>query len=94
MQLLLVTMALLGIAPAGQLSAAPQPAGRAALNPSCPDDPAAHLARSAKDGQFRKLGELPPADVYAAVYRRGPDGCMIPVMYRELPTPPAPALRR
>ena len=89
MQLHLVALALLGIAPATGLAAAPQPAGRTALNPSCPDDPGAHLARSRKDGQFRKLGELPPADAFAAVYRRGPDGCMIPVMYRERQAPPA-----
>ena len=90
MRLHFVAFALLGIAPAGELAAAPQPAGRTALNPSCPDNPAAHLARERKDGQFRKLGELPPADAYAAVYRRGPDGCMIPVMYRERQALPAP----
>ena len=89
MQLYLVALALLVFAPAGELTAAPQPAGRTALNPSCPDDPAAHLARERKDKQFRKLDELPPADAYAAVYRRGPDGCMIPVMYSQRQVPPA-----
>jgi hypothetical protein len=29
----------------------------------------------------RKLAELPPADTYAAVYRRDDRGCMVPVMY-------------
>ena len=89
MRMHFVALALLWIAPSGELAAAPQPAVRTALNPACPDDPAAHLARSRKDGQVRKLGELPPADAYAAVYRRGPDGCMIPVMYRERQAPPA-----
>lgn len=90
MQLHLVALVLLVVAPAGELAAAPQPAGRTAFNPSCPDDPAAHLARERKDGQFRKLGELPPADAYAAVYRRGPDGCMVPVMYRQRDARPQP----
>jgi hypothetical protein len=90
MKLQLVAIALLGIAPAGDLAAAPPPVGRTALDPSCPDDPAAHLARERKQGQFRRLTDLPPADAYAAVYRRGPDGCMIPVMYRERGVPPAP----
>ena len=90
MQLHLVALALLGIASAGELSAAPPPAGRTALNRPCPDDPATHLARERRQGQFRKLTDLPPADAYAAVYRRGPDGCMIPVMYRDRQAPPAP----
>ena len=29
----------------------------------------------------QKLSELPPADTYAAVYRRDERGCIIPVMY-------------
>ena len=85
-----IAIALIAIAPLEGLAAAPQPAGRTVVSPSCPDDPAAHLARERKDGQFRKLTDLPPADAYAAVYRRGPDGCMVPVMYRERQAPPAP----
>ena len=85
-----IAIALIAIAPWGSLAAAPQPAGRTVANPSCPDDPAAHLARERKDGQYRKLTDLPPADAYAAVYRRGPDGCIVPVMYRERQAPPAP----
>ena len=88
MPLHLLAVALLAFVPAGNVAAAPQPAGRTALNPSCPDDPAAHLARSRKDGQFRRLVELPPADTFAAVYRRGPDGCIVPVLYRERPARP------
>lgn len=29
----------------------------------------------------QKLTELPPADTYAAVYRRDERGCIVPVMY-------------
>ena len=32
----------------------------------------------------RKLGELPPADTYAAVYRLDERGCMVPVKFREV----------
>jgi hypothetical protein len=32
----------------------------------------------------RKLGELPPADTFAAVYRLDERGCMVPAMYREV----------
>ena len=32
----------------------------------------------------RKLGELPPADAYAAVYRLDDRGCMVPVKFREV----------
>jgi hypothetical protein len=29
----------------------------------------------------QKLTELPPADTYAAVYKRDESGCIVPVMY-------------
>ena len=32
----------------------------------------------------RKLGELPPAEAYAAVYRLDERGCMVPVKFREV----------
>lgn len=32
----------------------------------------------------RRLGELPPADVYAAVYRLDERGCMAPLRYRAV----------
>ena len=32
----------------------------------------------------RKLGELPPADAFAAVYQLDERGCMVPVKYREV----------
>ena len=32
----------------------------------------------------RKLGQLPPAEAYAAVYRLDERGCMVPVKFREV----------
>jgi len=32
----------------------------------------------------KKLGELPPADAYAAVYRLDERGCMVPVKFRDV----------
>ena len=32
----------------------------------------------------QKLGELPPADAFAAVYRLDERGCMVPVKFREI----------
>jgi hypothetical protein len=90
MRLLFLAALSLSPAPAGALAAPPRSIAQPTFDRSCPDDPAAHLARTHKDGQYRKLTELPPADAFAAVYRRGPDGCMIPVRLRERQAPPAP----
>ena len=32
----------------------------------------------------KKLGELPPAETYAAVYHLDERGCMVPVKYRDV----------
>ena len=32
----------------------------------------------------QKLGELPPAETYAAVYRLDERGCMVPVKFRDI----------
>ncbi len=78
---------------ASALGAAPQSTVIGNLPSSCPDNPVARLARADK-GVFRKLTELPPAQTYAAVYRRGADGCMVAVLYRDRDAPPANATRR
>ena len=55
------------------------PVGR----PQCANDPTAHLARPGGDAQSKKLTDLPPADAYHAVFRRGADGCMVPVKMND-----------
>jgi len=92
MRLLFVALSLLALTPASALSAAPRPAGQPGVHRPCPNDPAVRWARSHKGVEFRKLTDLPPAETYAAVYRRGPDGCMIPVLFRERSA--APTRRR
>lgn len=32
----------------------------------------------------KKLTELPPAETYAAIYQLDGEGCMVPVMYRDV----------
>ena len=34
--------------------------------------------------ESRKLGELPPAETFAAVYQLDERGCMVPVKYRQV----------
>ena len=83
MRSLFLAASLLTLAPASAASAAPRPAGQPGINRSCPNDPAIRWGRSHDGVEYRKLTDLPPAEAYAAVYRRGPDGCMIPVLFRE-----------
>ena len=59
-------------------AAAPR-SGAAAGEPRCVNDPTKQLARPGKSAQLRKLTELPPADAYLAVLRRGTDGCIVPI---------------
>ena len=59
--------------------------------PDCPEA-TSHLAgrQGSWDGKAlrpRRLGELPPADAYAAVYRRDERGCVVPVMFRDIGKP-------
>ena len=84
---------MLSVLAASALVAAPRPAVMVNGPSSCPDNPAAHLARSG-NGVLRKLTELPPAQTYAAIYRRGANGCMVAVLYRDRDAPPANASRR
>ena len=75
---------------AASSAAAGNPAsGQTALmQGDCPNA-ASHLAR--KGGVWRnepimpqKLTELPPAETFAAVYRRDERGCIVPVKYRDI----------
>jgi hypothetical protein len=61
----------------------------ALIPPDCPNNPASHLANQGSawrgdPAKPKKLNELPPADAYAAVYRRDERGCMVPVKHREV----------
>lgn len=79
-----------GIAPASQ-PAATVPASKAAKTLAAPDCPAATSEMAGRMSRWRgkpvkpqRLGDLPPADTYAAVYRLDERGCMVPVMYRDV----------
>ncbi len=93
MRLFVLAPTLLLAVATSALAAAPRPSVLTQSRAACPDNPTAHLARSDK-GVFRKLGELPPAETYAAVHRRGSDGCTVPVLYRDRDAPPARAEKR
>ena len=41
------------------------------------------VAQSSDGRVFRRLGELPPADAYQAVYRLGADGCIDPLLVSD-----------
>lgn len=77
---LLFPLVILGLAAAMPAAAKP-----ALTNPDCPEVKS-HLAKEGdpKRAKPRKLSELPPAETYAAVYRRDERGCMIPVKYRQV----------
>ncbi len=92
MRLFFLGSVMLSAVTASALAAAPRPTMMVNGPSSCPANPAVHLARSDK-GIFRKLDKLPPAENYAAVYRRGTDGCMVPVLYRGRHAPPTSANR-
>ena len=93
MRSFILTPVILSVVAASALVAAPRRHVMVNGPSSCPDNPAAHLGRS-DNGVLRKLTELPPAQTYASVYRRGADGCMVPVLYRDRDAPPANASRR
>ena len=65
-----------------QAPSAPQHAIRfvqATPDEQCPR-PLVHRDGPRRGGEMRKLGELPPADAYHAVYRLDDKGCVDPVM--------------
>ncbi len=93
MRLFFLVSVMLSTVTASALAAAPRPTMTVNGPSSCSANPTVHLARS-DEGIFRKLNKLPPAETYAALYRRGTDGCMVPVLYRDRDAPPASATRR
>jgi hypothetical protein len=71
--------------------ASPLPAKAPSLQKPGADCPSA-TGQFARDGNGwvrkpvkpQKLGELPPADAFAAVYRLDERGCMVPVKFRDV----------
>ena len=80
---------MIALAATGSAQTLAPPARQSPLaNQDCPEA-AAQFA--GKGGMWRgdpatprKLAELPPADSFAAVYRRDERGCMVPVRYRDV----------
>ncbi|MGN6154847.1 MAG: hypothetical protein ACTHN4_03830 [Sphingomicrobium sp.] len=78
-----LAITLLAVLPAAGATAAQAPEDRlAAASKECPK-PASHYA--AKPGEPlkpRKLTELPPGNMYSAVYRRDANGCEAPIVVK------------
>ena len=86
MRLLIVALAALPLTaataePPAPVGGAPKPIKSAQIDAKkqCPKE-LAHQAGPNMKGEFRKLGELPPADAFHAVYRLDSQGCIDPVM--------------
>jgi len=80
---ILVALFGLGAAPpaANPGASVPKPAAKLiSPAPHCAD---LQVARSMDGPLFRRLGELPPADAYQAVYRLGADGCIDPLLVSD-----------
>lgn len=87
MRMMLLAISAIGLATAGAAAAAPRGDTNARAS-KCPDEPAAHHAYRGKSAKHHKLTDLPPAEAYRAVYRRGPDGCIVPVKFNDRAVPP------
>lgn len=77
MRFLIVGVALL-LAPAAPAMTAPAFRSVADAATRCPDG--FNRARGSQKATVNKLADLPPANAYLAVYRRGADGCVEPVI--------------
>lgn len=56
---------------------------RSTLRADCPPPPGHHyVLELGKPPKPQKLGELPPAEAFAAVLRKDERGCIVPVKYR------------
>ena len=56
-------------------------------SPDCPSVTSHLVEKGGRRGdptRPKKLGELPPADAYAAVYTLDERGCMVPVKFRDV----------
>ena len=77
---ILLALPLLGAAPPSPSQPNAGPAARAPKGSEC-----RLLTETGDRGtvRLRKLGELPPAEAYAAMYRTDEKGCPTPVLYRS-----------
>lgn len=84
---LLLLVAAIAIAPASSAQP-PTPVAKldlpfAAIAPAdCPKTTSHHAVKPGDSLKLQKLGELPPANAYAAVYRQV-GGCEVPVIVRH-----------
>ena len=73
----LLTLLLAGASPA----VAHDQRGLAAADPNCPRATSMHAYDRSKPPKLQRLGELPPANAYSAVYRLI-RGCEVPVVVK------------
>jgi len=78
----LFPLATLGAAPPEPLPAPSAPTPSRLISPA-PNCTTARTAQSDGPRIHRKLGELPPAEAYQAVYRLGADGCIDPLLVSD-----------
>jgi hypothetical protein len=83
---LLIPVAIIVAASGPALAAKPAAAPKPVLQGSDCAAASSQWVRQGRGWQSKpqKLGELPPADSYAAVYRLDERGCMVPVKFREI----------
>ena len=78
----LVSLLAIGATAPERLPAPSAPTPSRLISPA-PYCTTARTAQSDRPRIHRKLGELPPADAYQAVYRLGADGCIDPLLVSD-----------
>lgn len=83
--LIIPAVALLGAAPApnGNPSSEVRPTRAVSPVPSTCPTIGSHAEGERKAPQLKRLGELPPAQTYMAVYRTDEKGCLDPMLASE-----------
>ena len=82
--LVVPALALLGAAPpARPPSAQPSPARIVSPVPAICDKVGSYAQGERQAPQLKRLGELPPAEAYMAVYRTDEKGCLDPMLASE-----------
>ena len=78
--LLLMPLLLLGAAPAQQAQPGPTAPTKSRLISPTPNCENLRIAGGEDGSDLRRLGQLPPADAYQAVYRLDEKGCIDPLL--------------
>ncbi len=84
--LIIPAVALLGAAPVAapsEESSQPMPTRAFSPVPSTCPSPGSYAQGERKAPQMKRLGELPPAEAYMAVYRTDAKGCIDPMLASE-----------